>query len=173
MHMEPIYVTGDATKPIRGLNDKQIIIHVCNNIGGWGAGFVLALSAKWPEPEARYREWASTADNADSDFKLGRMQLVEVGNDIHVCNIIGQSDIRHIDHQPPVRYWAIRKALRGLVLQHRLMYNTQPFTVHMPRIGCGLAGGYWDEVQDIVQRELCDNEIPVFVYDLPVVNHVA
>lgn len=48
------YVRGDATAP-RGEGVK-LIVHCCNDPGGWGRGFVLALSRRWPEPEAAYRE---------------------------------------------------------------------------------------------------------------------
>ena len=40
------YVIGDATQPIG--DGAKIIVHVCNDIGGWGRGFVLALTKKWP-----------------------------------------------------------------------------------------------------------------------------
>lgn len=39
-------------------------------------------------------------------------------------------------------------------------------SVHMPRIGCGLAGGSWGKVEPIIQEELCDKGVQVFVYDL-------
>jgi hypothetical protein len=32
-------------------------------------------------------------------------------------------------------------------------------TVHMLRIGCGLAGGRWDAIEPIIERTLCNNEI--------------
>lgn len=37
--------------------------------------------------------------------------------------------------------------------------------VHMPRVGCGLAGGSWDDVEPIINRALAG--VPVTVYDLP------
>jgi hypothetical protein len=40
-------------------------------------------------------------------------------------------------------------------------------TVHMPRIGCGLAGGRWEEVGAIVEEELASRGVAVTVYDLP------
>jgi hypothetical protein len=36
----------------------------------------------------------------------------------------------------------------------------------MPRIGCGLAGGKWEEVGRIVEEELLNNGVAVTVYDL-------
>jgi hypothetical protein len=46
------YRTGDATDPVG--EGARIICHVCNDIGGWGRGFVVALSKRWPEPEAQW-----------------------------------------------------------------------------------------------------------------------
>ena len=37
----------------------------------------------------------------------------------------------------------------------------------MPRIGCGLAGGCWEDVSRIVENELVQQAINVTVYDLP------
>ncbi|EGJ73150.1 hypothetical protein STTU_0361 [Streptomyces sp. Tu6071] len=48
MTEEITYVRGDATAP-RG-RGPRVIAHVCDDRGGWGKGFVLALSRRWPEP---------------------------------------------------------------------------------------------------------------------------
>jgi hypothetical protein len=37
----------------------------------------------------------------------------------------------------------------------------------MPRIGCGLAGGTWDQIEMIIREELIARNIAVYVYDLP------
>ncbi|GAA4206372.1 hypothetical protein GCM10022220_20020 [Actinocatenispora rupis] len=37
--------------------------------------------------------------------------------------------------------------------------------MHLPRIGCGLAGGRWDRIEPLVAAELTDRGIPVTVYD--------
>ena len=50
-----IYTVGDATKP-EGAGSK-IIAHVCNDMGAWGRGFVLAISKLSPAPERGFREW--------------------------------------------------------------------------------------------------------------------
>jgi hypothetical protein len=36
----------------------------------------------------------------------------------------------------------------------------------MPRIGCGLAGGKWEQIEPIIERTLADAGIHVNVYDL-------
>jgi O-acetyl-ADP-ribose deacetylase (regulator of RNase III) len=48
--MKPIeYVQGDATRP-QGPGNK-IIVHICNDVGGWGKGFVLTLAGVNPEKD--------------------------------------------------------------------------------------------------------------------------
>lgn len=57
------------------LGEKAIkSLCTCNDIGGWGKGFVTALSKKWKEPERAYREWYKSGEN----FGLGEVQSVEV-----------------------------------------------------------------------------------------------
>jgi O-acetyl-ADP-ribose deacetylase (regulator of RNase III) len=152
------YIVGDATQPVGA--GQKIIVHVCNDIGGWGRGFVVALSKRWPEPEQRYRAWHRGEEAIL--FALGAVQFVQVSEEIWVANLIGQRDVRVVDVVPPVRYDAIRKGLQSVALEARRLGAS----VHMPRIGCGLAGGKWDEVGQIVEEELAKRGLSVTVYDL-------
>ncbi|GAB5527155.1 MAG: hypothetical protein Roseis2KO_50270 [Roseivirga sp.] len=38
-------------------------------------------------------------------------------------------------------------------------------SVHMPRIGCGLAGGKWEKIEPLIEKTLITNQINTFVYD--------
>lgn len=149
------YLQGDATAPI-GTGQKAII-HVCNDIGAWGAGFVLAISKRWPYPEAQYKAWCQTKTN----FTLGFVQPVRVANDITVINMIGQRGIRSIRNLCPLRYDALETCLTkvaGYCKQNNM-------SVHMPRIGCGLAGGDWEKVEEIINKTLILHGLEVYVYD--------
>jgi O-acetyl-ADP-ribose deacetylase (regulator of RNase III) len=155
------YVIGDATNPIGEGN--KIICHICNDIGGWGAGFVLAISKKWKYPEQAYR--AMTKE----ERILGNVELIFCENTTHgvvfVANMIGQHDIKPMFMAdklvvPPIRYDAVLQCLRTV---KRLAMQTQA-TVHMPRIGCGLAGGEWSKIEKIINEAL--PTIDVTVYDL-------
>ncbi|GAA3504837.1 macro domain-containing protein [Streptomyces prasinosporus] len=154
---EITYVRGDATVPsVKGV---KVIAHVCNDIGGWGKGFVLAVSRRWPEPEAAYRAWHR--DRASNDFALGAVQLVRVERYAWVANMIGQRGVRTGSKGVPVRYEAIDTALARLA-DHAAGLDA---SVHMPRIGCGLAGGKWSRIEPMVTERLVRRGIPVTVYD--------
>jgi len=152
------YVQGDATNPAG--DDPRIIVHVCNDLGAWGKGFVLAVSKKWPAAERAYREWHE--GGGDVPFELGQVQFAEVEPSVWVANLIGQEGIRPAGGVPPVRYEAIRRGLQR-VADFALAKKA---SVHMPRIGCVLAGGRWEEVGRIVEQELVDEGVATTVYDL-------
>lgn len=154
------YVTGDATDP-EDSGGTRIIAHVCNDIGAWGSGFVMAVSARWPGPEREYRAWHESGPH----FELGYTQLVPVDDGTWVANMIAQhGTIAHPDGDgPPIRYKELGGALRS-VGNVALRWGA---SVHMPRIGCGLAGGKWELVEQVVVRALCRRGVPVTVYDLP------
>jgi O-acetyl-ADP-ribose deacetylase (regulator of RNase III) len=153
------YVIGDATAP-QG-NGPRVIVHVCNDVGKWGKGFVLALSRRWPEAERRYRAWYEGEESIS--FALGAVQFVTVGERLWVANLIGQHDVRSRGGVPPVRYEAIRDGLRAVAA----FAHEQGTSVHMPRIGAGLAGGSWEVISAMVEEELADQGVEVTVYDLP------
>ncbi|MET4646117.1 macro domain-containing protein [Streptomyces sp. NPDC006539] len=154
---EITYVRGDATAP-QGKGVK-LIAHVCNDLGGWGKGFVLAVSRRWPEPEAAYRRWHR--ERAGNDFGLGAVQFVQVGRYLWVANMVGQRGIRTGSKGVPVRYEAMDTALES-VAERAVELGA---SVHMPRIGCGLAGGKWSRTEPLIERRLLSRGIAVTVYD--------
>jgi O-acetyl-ADP-ribose deacetylase (regulator of RNase III) len=150
-------VRGDATVP--QAEGNRIIAHVCNDVGGWGKGFVLAISHRWPEPEQEYRRWHR--GRAANDFGLGAVQLVAVRPDLWVANMVAQHGMRSGRSGPPIRYDAVERCLHVVA-----GYATRlEASVHMPRIGCGLAGGKWEQIEPIIMRTLCERSIATTVYD--------
>lgn len=170
------YLVGDACEP-QGEGPK-IIAHVCNDIGGWGRGFVLSLSRKWPQPERVYRRWYRYQENMVIDpelsaqtigipLKLGEVVFVYVHDakdptqSTHVANMIGQHGVMVQDGIPPIRYDALERCLEHVATVAQRLNAS----VHMPRIGCGLAGGKWTEIEPIIDRALVRKGIPTYVYD--------
>jgi O-acetyl-ADP-ribose deacetylase (regulator of RNase III) len=144
------YITGDATRPAASVGPR-CIVHVCNDVGAWGAGFVLAVSARWAAPEAVYR--------AEERRTLGSVQLIAVETKLYVANLIAQNGT------PRGGQRALDYAALGRCLQTLAELTGPEWSFHMPRIGCGIAGGRWDQVEPIIAVALRDS--PVIVYDLP------
>jgi len=150
------YTKGDATSPRS--EDNKVIVHICNDIGGWGKGFVMAISKRWKKPENQYREWFKSKDG----FELGKVQFVQVEEDLWVANLIGQHKINKDENgNAPIRYDAIEDGLKEVAS----FAKENNASVHMPRIGCGLAGGKWEMIEPIILKTLSENNIEVTVYD--------
>jgi O-acetyl-ADP-ribose deacetylase (regulator of RNase III) len=165
------YVEGDATSP-QGEGVK-IIAHVCNDLGGWGRGFVLSLSAKWKLPEETYRRLAKDG------LHLGDVQFIPVEQNeqgvttVIVANMIAQkgygknnkrlhkSDEENSDI--PLQYGALERCLAKVAELAKLVNGS----AHMPRIGCNLGGGSWSEVEEHINGTLTDEGISVTVYTRP------
>jgi O-acetyl-ADP-ribose deacetylase (regulator of RNase III) len=163
-------IKGDVTVPKLNPDQHGLLVHVSNDRGGWGKGVVLAISKRWPQPEAAYRQWFRQKYWEGRAFELGQIQCVQVAPNLHVVNCIAQSGYgrnNQAQHQtsepnttPPIRLMALETCLNEV----RQTAERLGASVHMPRIGTGLGGSSWDKIEPIVARALAD--IPVFVYTL-------
>ena len=87
---------------------------------------------------------------------LGEIQCVKINDNLSVVNMIAQRGVSWMNESPPIRYDALEKCLNQIEIKE----------VHMPRIGCGLAGGNWNEIEKIICRTLLAKGCTVYVYDL-------
>jgi O-acetyl-ADP-ribose deacetylase (regulator of RNase III) len=93
---------------------------------------------------------------------LGHVQMVRVSPDIEVANMIGQHGMVSPINPHPISYAALSHCLEKVAKVAG--YNDA--TVHMPRIGTGLAQGKWDVIESIIDRVLTLRDVDVTVYDL-------
>jgi O-acetyl-ADP-ribose deacetylase (regulator of RNase III) len=152
------YLRGDAAAP-RGSAPRLITQIVNDTAFTWGGGFSLAIRRKWPSAQQAYRQWAY--ENR-KNLSLGNVHLADAENDLAVVSMVAQHGYGSSD-KPRIRYSALRTCLQHLAM----LAAKQKATVHMPRIGTGLAGGSWNIVSELIDDTLCRSGISVFVYDLP------
>ena len=170
-------VVGDATKP-EGLGTVPIIIpHVCNDLGLWGSGFVLAVTKAFGnKAEQSYLDWfdghgvsleGCKYSNEFGGFDLGEVQFVKIPDKtLVVANMVGQHNVRGLDPtgRPPIRYGALAKAMK-----HVYVFATQSCAVlpqiHCPKFGSDLSGGDWKTVEQLILEFWVDNGINVTVYE--------
>ena len=150
------YLIGDATDPIQSTDKPtiRVIIHICNDIDRWGKGFVLALSKKWPQSKDVYHQ---------SSKDLGSCSLFQIEEGLYICNMIAQHGISKVGGIPPIRYDALKSCLEVLAGWSRS--QTIPVSFHGPRMGAGLAGGDWSQIEALLLQELSGH--PIYIYDLP------
>lgn len=149
---------GDALNPIGEGN--KFLFHCCNTLGVMGSGFVVPLCKKWPNVRKDYVAWYK---NNGNKLFLGAIQTVKVEKDLVVVNIIGQEGVGYSNGIPPIRYDAMKEGLRK-VCELAKKHNA---SVHAPYlVGCSLAGGKWETMEQIINEELCSRNIDVTLYDI-------
>jgi hypothetical protein len=163
------YVKGDATNPIVEKGKTAIIPHVCNVNGGWGAGFVLALSKKWKEPEKRYRKWfngklINEYDNSVVDFYLGAIDPIPVESNIIIINMLAQDGYKSKENTIPVRYWHLVHCMESVLDLLKRNKDIKNPIICAPKFACDLGGASWDVVEQLIEDIWIANGIPVTIY---------
>ena len=171
-----VIIQGDATNPQTVYkNEIALIPHCCNNKGAWGAGFVLALSKKWSEPEKVYRKFINSNEyEEDNPFHsmmeqnmLGEACYAKINNHLVIANMIGQDGIFDMDNPKPVRYWALASAMRKVVgyIDMIKVQTSNPVVIHCPKFGSDLAMGNWDFILELIKEIWIENGIDVVIYE--------
>lgn len=159
--MNLTHIKGSALHPV---TPDGYIVHVCNDIGAWGGGFTKFLSEQWPQPEAEYRE----AFSRGKQLPMGEIQLVSIPRTGYtVVNMVAQRGVRsQSSAEIPLQYPKLLRCLLNLKEVLRESAEVMP-VVHMPRIGCGLAGGNWPDVRSVIDSAWNDLQVQIYVYTLP------
>lgn len=151
------FAVGDATKPYG--SGKKIIAHIVNDRSPiWGAGFGLAVRRKWPAVQADFKERVLSNPR---EFRLGAILSSVVKDQLLIVHMVAQHGFGK-SRTPRIRYGALQSCLEQLA--H--LAERENAAVHMPRIGCGEAGGSWPIIQELIEQTLIRN-VHVSVYDLP------
>lgn len=127
--------------------ESGIIIHQVNCRNRIGAGVSCAIITKWPEVEAAYHK---LCESRQPENLFGRRQTVEIRYSpyntlpgITIVNLFSQMDYDD-SAKTGIVYTDSRALIKGIL---KTCYENPDKDVYIPyRIGCGLAGGNWDEI---------------------------
>lgn len=162
-----ITVKGDATTPQRKYDGEIVVIpHVCNNVKGWGAGFVLALDRISPKPKNAYLDFLKAF--RDTRNSLGEVCTAQIDNHTYVANMIAQDGVVGADNPKPIKYWALVKCMQAVLYDvggKIKAFHEHPFAIHCPKFGSALAGGNWDFILELINELWLDRGFNVTVYE--------
>lgn len=150
------FKTGDATTPVSA--GHRMIIHVCNDIGKFGAGFSGAISRRWGKVRNEYYRWYKT----QHQFRLGNIQEVNVQSDTTIINMIAQKGVKKKTNKKDLMDYEALEECLNKVAKLAKEYGS---SIHMPRIGCGLCGSSWNKIEPLINKILIEDGLNVTVYD--------
>lgn len=136
-----------------------VIAHGVNCQNEMGSGVARALFVKWPNVKTFYHRFVEQNSWEDNRGLLGDYHEVRVGNLLNkkiIVNCFTQLYYGY-DGKKYVSYDAIFDCFKEL--------STIYDEIAIPKIGCGLAGGNWEIVKQII-NDATEDRCKVHVYYL-------
>lgn len=148
---------------------RGIMVHGCNCLGAMGAGFAKYLSDLYPDVKSAYERYHKAVG-----LKLGDVLFVrptdwakegqalplagqefahttQLPSELVIANAMTQFATGGArDGKPDIDYDALSEAFERIAPVAR----KTGLPVHFPLIGCGLAGGTWDQVAPRIEAAL-------------------
>ena len=136
-----VHVLGSVLEPIE--TKKPIAIaHLANNHLVMGAGIALVIAKRWPDVQKSLL----SAGTQHPHGAMGWNDYLDVelapGRTATICSMVAQT----LDHRFPISMPALEDCLWALDAAAK----KDRATVHIPRIGCGLARGRWEDISQII-----------------------
>lgn len=140
---------------------EDIICQQVNCRGMMGSGLAKQIVNKYPEIYAPYKKYSRTTLIAD---QLGSVFYVKTSDGKIIANLFGQIDYG-IDKQY-TDYEALNKALQTLRADI-ISDGSMNYSIAIPYgIGCGLGGGEWLVVSDIIERVFEGLDVTIYEYQI-------
>jgi O-acetyl-ADP-ribose deacetylase (regulator of RNase III) len=146
-------IDGDMIKMFKN-GEFDIISHGCNCFATMGAGIALTIGNEFPEA------WFSdqTQQSAKGMERLGNFTKAEIAFDEYsrigfVYNLYSQYN--------PGKDFRKQALIKSLRLMRKDLFESygkgaSELKIGFPLIGCGIAGGNWHEVKEIIKKEFKD-----------------
>jgi O-acetyl-ADP-ribose deacetylase (regulator of RNase III) len=131
------------------------IVHSVNCMGPQG-GLAGAIAKKWPHVRNKYLEYIRLLQN--SPMIMGDVLYVQAEKDILISNIFGQYNISN--HSRQTEYAALKQGFIDVA-------KKAVGDIHIPyKIGCGLGGGDWDLVWQLIENCFAGYERTIYIHKI-------
>lgn len=137
----------------------DVLIHQCNCFNNMGAGIAPLIAKRFPQAELVDKQ------TIPGDLtKLGSFShaIIEPDLEMMVINVYGQYHYSRYAKRTGTEYPALRQSLKSVAEFLRSLGQGFPFKIGMPKIGCGLGGGNWEIVSQIIEEELGGYDVTVY-----------
>lgn len=142
------YVKGDLIKAALDGN-VDVIVHGANCFTTMGAGIALQIRNKFPEA---FDEDLKTVSGDRK--KLGKISYVKI-KDLYIINAYTQ--YTYWNPNDMLSYDAIKSCMKEV---KKLVSGKR---IGLPKIGAGLARGNWNKIEKIIEDELSDEQVFVYI----------
>lgn len=143
-------------------SNASIIAHQVNTEGVMGVGLAKELRTRYP---GVYETYHKICENYSYDDLIGKIQILKISETQRVANLFAESLNKSYEGDRKTDYDALRICLQKL--------NAQKTSIAIPyKLGCGLGGGDWDLVLQMIKEELVDCDVEICSLE-PIENQVV
>lgn len=144
------------------LHKAGVICHQVNCMGKMGAGIAKQIKAEYPMVEREYVEICRKHQHC-RQLLLGKVLYKQVSSSLVVANIFGQLDYMRFGERGKVYtdYDALKSGFEQINSDYRNTFIGVPYM-----LGCGLGGGNWGSVHNILSDIFLDSSNYLMIYKL-------
>ncbi|MFW5962600.1 MAG: macro domain-containing protein [bacterium] len=141
--------------------NTDIIGHQTNCVGVFGAGIAKQIAKKYPYVKKEYTTYCKQKKPKEL---LGTYQISKT-NSFLIANLFGQLHYGrygeyYSKYKRQTRYNMLKSALESLHNDYPTQAIALPY-----QIGCGLAGGNWEQVKAIIDDVFNDSIVYLYKYN--------
>lgn len=137
---------------------EGVICHQVNCMGAAG-GLAGAIFRKYPTAHSQYK---ITVQSFLNDWlPLGTTDLIEVESNLFVANMFAQYEYGTDSRK--TEYGTFRMCIRDLI--SNIHWQKNPINkIYFPYgIGCGLGGGNWEIIREVIKYEFTDYKYKIII----------
>lgn len=136
------------------------IVHGCNAQGVMNSGVAKVIREKWPGAYAVYREMYEVDP---VNIRPGTLSIYTVSDDLVVINAVTQGRYGYHGEKYTL-YDAVDTCFASIAKLHDELPGPDLKSINFPLIGCGLGGGHWAVVREIIDYRLPDDKFTKNLY---------
>ena len=132
--------------------ETGIICHQVNTLGLMGRGLAKEIKERYPEVYTKYR---TICNFLNSEMLYGKIAFIPAADKLYVSNLFSQVGLIKADRITPTDYGLLKQCLIKTIKKRNEIYETSNimYEIYLPfKIGCGYAGGSWEEVLKIISE---------------------
>jgi len=133
-------------------SNAKAIVNAVNTVGVMGKGIALEFKNRYPHNYASYKK---ACDNGE--FKIGTVLSIKENDGKIVINFPTKKHWKEVS-----QYQFIELGLNALK-ENIKEQNIK--SIAIPALGCGLGGLKWDVVKELIQTELSNIDLDIYVYE--------
>lgn len=157
---------GDLLK-----SDCTVIMHQANCFKTMGGGIAKAIASLYPEAYNVDRNHPG-----DPMDRYGTFTSVTADNGVTIVNLYGQYDfgghLKNDNEQLEKNYKKLEEAIDKFFVHAKAKQSNEHNKINLSKVGIpfkmgsDLAGGDWNVIRDIVERQSNKHEIDIYIYKL-------